>query len=118
MGEALITRRGGGSGEIEYHAAVSRSSSAATITLDTQKNYRVFVVDTSYTTSVSSTGGTRGYYTGTIQAGAGLTAERYEYADTSTSKLIPTYNKTTGVLTIPATGNSIYCCRAYVMEIS
>ena len=117
MGEALITRRGGNA-EIEYYDAVARSSSAATITLDTNKNYRVFVVDTYYTTSASSTGGTRGYYTGTIQAGSGLTAERYEYADTSTSKLIPTYTQTTGVLTVPATGNSAYCCRVYVMEIS
>lgn len=118
MGEALIVRRGGGNAEIEYHTAVASSSYAAKITLDTNKNYRVFVVDTYDINSASSTGGTRGYYTGTIQAGAGLTAERYEYAETSTSKLIPTYNKTTGVLTLPATGNSFYCCRVYVMEIS
>ena len=117
MGEAFIPRRGGaGNSEFEYHSVITLTS-GKTITLDTKKNYRVFVVHTYYSTSVSSSGETKGYFVGTITAGSALTAEIYS-CTTSTSYLVPAYNKSTGVLTIPGTGSSIYCCRAYVMETS
>jgi hypothetical protein len=117
MGEALITRRGG-SAELEYYFAQTYTS-ARTITLDTKKNYRVFTAFSSDDNGFSKTGDTMGFFTGTIRAGSGLTAEAYSYnLSTLNTYLVPSYNSNTGVLTVPRAGSSFSCCRAYVMEIS